>query len=212
MTSVTEGTGRAGLPVPGAGGATPAAGKALPPLAEPKPGSMNIPNTLTVLRLLLVPVFVVLLAQERRAAACTVFAVACVTDFVDGDLARRRKSVTEFGKLVDPIADKALIGGALVALSAMSDLPWALTAVILARELFVTLLRLWVIRHGVIPASRGGKAKTLLQDVGIGLFLLPHGGTAGVVAWTVMAAAVAVTVVTGVDYVMRAVRLHRQPL
>jgi CDP-diacylglycerol--glycerol-3-phosphate 3-phosphatidyltransferase len=76
----------------------------------------------------------------------------------------------------------------------------------------VTLLRIWVIRHGVIPASRGGKAKTLLQDIGIGLFLLPHGGAAGVLAWTVMAAAVVVTVATGVDYFARAVRLHRTPL
>jgi len=221
MTQVTEGPGLPRVPVPGTSARRPAteavsASATTAAATPPKSGTLNLPNTLTVTRLLLVPVFLVLLLDysgtAARALACSVFAVACLTDFVDGDLARRRGSITEFGKLVDPIADKTLIGAALIGLSLLGDLPWVLTVVILVRELFVTLLRFWVIRHGVIPASRGGKAKTLLQDVGIGLFLLPHHGAAGIVAWTVMALAVLVTVVTGLDYVARAVRLHRMPL
>ncbi|RKS77422.1 CDP-diacylglycerol--glycerol-3-phosphate 3-phosphatidyltransferase [Motilibacter peucedani] len=182
--------------------------------AEP-PGKLNIPNSLTVARLLLVPVMVVVLFHGDgheaawRWGAWAVFAVAGVTDLVDGNLARRRGSVTELGKLIDPIADKALIGASLVSLSILGDLPWVLTVVILVRELGVTLLRLWVIQHGVIAASRGGKVKTLLQSVSIGLFLLPHPGFFAVLAWTVMVFAVGTTLVTGGDYVMRAVRLRR---
>lgn len=182
--------------------------------AEP-PGKLNLPNTLTVMRLFLVPVMLLALFHGDghdplwRWAAWFVFAVAGVTDLVDGTLARRRGSVTELGKLIDPIADKALIGASLISLSLLGDLPWVLTAAILVREIGVTLLRFWVIRHGVIPASQGGKLKTLLQSVSIGLFLLPHPGFFAVIAWSVMVAAVCVTMVTGVDYVLRALRLRR---
>ncbi len=96
-----------------------------------------------------------------------------VTDLLDGSIARRRGLITDFGKIADPIADKALTGAALVTLSALGELPWWVTAVILARELGVTVLRFWVIRHGVIAASRGGKIKTLLQVLAIGLYVLP---------------------------------------
>jgi CDP-diacylglycerol--glycerol-3-phosphate 3-phosphatidyltransferase len=138
-----------------------------------------------------------------------VFGVASVTDRVDGDLARRRGLVTEFGKLADPLADKALTGTALVGLSALGLLPWWVTLVILVREIGVTLLRFWVIRHGVIPASRGGKLKTLVQSVAIGLYLLPLSGVpASLAAWT-MGLAVLLTVVTGVDYVVRALTLRQ---
>lgn len=136
-----------------------------------------------------------------------VFGVASVTDFLDGELARRRGLITDFGKIADPIADKALTGSALVVLSWMGDLPWWVTGVILFRELAVTGLRFWVIHHGVIAASRGGKAKTVLQVIAIGLYILP--GPFGVVRQLVMAAALIVTVVTGADYVARAVRLRR---
>ncbi len=174
----------------------------------------NIANALTVLRLVLVPVFVVLLAVDdpsvsRRVAAFAVFFVASVTDFVDGDLARRRGLVTDVGKIADPIADKALIGAALVVLSWLGELPWWLTALILVREIGVTLLRFWVIRDGVMPASRGGKVKTVLQGLAIGPFVLPHPGGYGVLAALVMAAAVFVTLATGADYVARALRLRR---
>ena len=176
----------------------------------------NVANALTLLRILLVPVFAVVLFADGghhtgwRVAAWGVFAVASVTDRVDGELARRRHLVTELGKLADPIADKALIGMALVGLSILDELPWWVTVVILARELAVTALRFWVIRHGVIPASRGGKVKTLLQGVAIGLYVLPLSGPWHLVAAVIMAAALLLTVVTGVDYVARAVSLRRR--
>jgi CDP-diacylglycerol--glycerol-3-phosphate 3-phosphatidyltransferase len=139
------------------------------------------------------------------------FGVASVTDWLDGRIARRRGLITDFGKIADPIADKALTGSALVTLSALGELPWWVTAVILAREISVTALRFWVIRRGVIAASRGGKLKTLLQVVAIALYVLPLTGALAVVREAVMAAAVVVTVVTGIDYGVRAVRLHRRP-
>ena len=180
--------------------------------ALPGPGLVNVANALTVLRLALVPVFVACLLAGGtgwRVAAFAVFAVASVTDLLDGRLARSRGLITDFGKIADPIADKALTGAALVTLSALGELAWWVTVVILAREISVTLLRFWVIRRGVIAASRGGKLKTLLQVVAIALYVLP--GPPAVLREVVMAAAVAVTVVTGIDYGVRAVRLHRRP-
>jgi CDP-diacylglycerol--glycerol-3-phosphate 3-phosphatidyltransferase len=176
----------------------------------------NIANALTVLRLALVPVFLAALFagsghdEGWRAIAWALFAIASVTDRIDGDLARRRGLVTEFGKLADPIADKALVGAALIGLSVLGDLPWWVTILVLARELGVTALRFWVIRHGVLPASRGGKLKTLLQGVAIGLFvLIPLGEWLRPIAWIFMAIALVVTLGTGVDYVARALRLRR---
>jgi CDP-diacylglycerol---glycerol-3-phosphate 3-phosphatidyltransferase len=176
----------------------------------PPPSLINIANALTVGRMVLVPVFVLLLLPGGlgwRVAAFVAFAVASVTDLLDGELARRRGLITDFGKIADPIADKALTGSALVSLSFLGELPWWVTGVILFREIAVTGLRFWVIRHGVIAASRGGKAKTLLQVLAISLYILP--GPLDTVRVIVMAAAVAVTVVTGADYVARAVRLRR---
>lgn len=117
--------------------------------------------------------------------------------------------MTEFGKLADPIADKALAGTALVGLSILHELSWWITVVILIREVGVTVLRFWVIRLGVIAASRGGKIKTLLQSVAIGLYVLPLTGWLHGVAVVVMLAAVALGLVTGADYVARAARLRR---
>jgi CDP-diacylglycerol---glycerol-3-phosphate 3-phosphatidyltransferase len=174
------------------------------------PGLINVANVLTVLRLCLVPVFIVFLlagGDGWRIAACAIFGLASATDFLDGELARRRGLITDFGKIADPIADKALTGSALVVLSAMGELPWWVTGVILFRELAVTGLRFWVLSHGVIAASRGGKAKTLLQVIAIALYILP--GPFGVVRELVMAAALVVTVLTGADYAVRAMRLRR---
>jgi CDP-diacylglycerol---glycerol-3-phosphate 3-phosphatidyltransferase len=182
---------------------------------RPVASSWNIANALTVLRLALVPVFLVLLFHDDgddavwRVLAWVAFAVASVTDRIDGELARRRGLVTDFGVIADPIADKALIGAALIGLSLLDELPWWITVVILVREVGVTLLRFFVIRHGVMPASRGGKAKTLLQAVAIGLLVLPLGGILEDLAMLIMYAAVVVTVVTGADYVQRALRLRR---
>lgn len=172
---------------------------------------INLPNALTVMRLALVPVFLVALFAQHghdtntRILAFVVFAVAIVTDRLDGALARRYGLVTDFGALADPIADKALIGAALIGLSMLGDLWWWVTVLILAREIGITVLRFAVLHRGVIPASRGGKLKTLVQAIGIGLLVLPLDGPWLVTAWAVMAAAVVLTVVTGVDYVISAV-------
>lgn len=183
-----------------------------PPVAA-RASAWNVANALTVTRLALVPVFLLALFHEGgedplwRVVAWAAFAVASLTDRVDGELARRRGLVTDFGKIADPIADKALIGAALIGLSLLGELPWWVTVLILVREVGITALRLVIIRHGVLPASRGGKLKTLLQSVAIGLLVLPTEGLLLSVALVVMGVAVVVTLVTGVDYVARAARL-----
>jgi CDP-diacylglycerol--glycerol-3-phosphate 3-phosphatidyltransferase len=183
-------------------------------LAPPPVPLLNVANVLTVSRLALVPVFLLTLFADGghqvgwRLIATGVFAVASITDHLDGNIARSRGLVTDFGKIADPIADKALTGSALVGLSLLGELPWWITVVIAVREIGVTLLRFSVIRHGVIPASRGGKAKTLVQIFGIGFYLLPFPDWFNVVRWIVIGAAVVLTVVTGVDYVIRAIRLR----
>jgi CDP-diacylglycerol--glycerol-3-phosphate 3-phosphatidyltransferase len=181
----------------------------------PAVSAWNIANYLTVLRLLLVPVFLVVLLHEDgqdtawRWAAATIFLIAAWTDRIDGQLARSRGLITSFGKMADPIADKALTGGAFVALSVLGELDWWITLVVLGRELGITLLRFFVIRHGVMPASRGGKLKTILQATALVMYLLPLTGLlASLRAW-VMVLAVVVTVVTGLDYVVRALHLRR---
>jgi CDP-diacylglycerol---glycerol-3-phosphate 3-phosphatidyltransferase len=176
----------------------------------------NLANTLTLLRLVLVPIFLLALFAgdgheiAGRIAAFVIFAVACITDRLDGLLARNYGMATEFGAFVDPIADKTLIGSALIGLSMLGDLPWWVTVLILTREVGVTLLRLAVIRRGVIPASWGGKLKTVVQAVAIGLFVLPLSGPFLVVASVVMAAAIVLTVVTGIDYVVSTAREVRR--
>jgi len=202
-------------PEPGPGGAARAAHD---PLADQphQASAWNLANALTVFRLLIIPLFLVFLFHGDgthpgwRIAATAAFAVASLTDRLDGELARKRGAITEFGKLADPLADKALIGAALIGLSLMHQLPWWVTVVILAREVSVTALRFWVIRHGVLAASRGGKLKTLLQAVAIGLFLLPPWPAVRDLGWVVMLAAIVVGVVTGVDYVGRALSLRRR--
>jgi len=145
-----------------------------------------------------------------RLAALAVFCVASLTDLVDGKLARSRGLVTDFGKIADPIADKALTGAALITLTVIGELPAWVTGLILFRELGVTILRFAVIRRGVIAASQGGKLKTLLQIAAICLYLLPASLSPPAIAKdVVMGAALVVTLVTGVDYVVRAVRLSR---
>lgn len=181
----------------------------------PRASVANVANLLTGIRLVLVPVFVYALfvgdGHETvwRTVAFTIFAVAVITDHFDGALARSYGMVTEFGKLADPIADKLLIGAALIGLSMLGDLPWWITVVILIREIGVTVLRLVVLRHGVIPASRGGKLKTLVQAIAIGLFILPLSGLWLTTATVIMWVAVVLTVLTGIDYVVSAVKDSR---
>ena len=186
------------------------------PVAAPRVVSLYNPaNILTAIRLVLVPVFLVLVVISGmastgwRIAACLAFCVASATDFADGWIARRWQLITSFGKVADPIADKALTGTALVLLSAYDRLAWWVTVLILVREWGVTALRLWVIRYGVIPASRGGKVKTALQIAAIAWYLWPTPHPYDRAGSWLMAAAVVATVVTGVDYVVQALRLRR---
>ena len=198
------------------GPGAPAATRPTPAAVPPQPGVWNIANVLTMFRLLLVPVFAALLFADGghdpkwRAFAWAAFAVAMITDVFDGALARRKGLVTDFGKIADPIADKAIMGTGLVGLSLLGDLPWWITAVILARELGITLLRFWVIRYAVIPASRGGKIKTLAQGTAVGMYVLVLTGPLATARAVVMGVAVLLTLATGLDYVLQAVRLRRE--
>ncbi len=174
----------------------------------------NLANLLTMSRMVLVPVFLLALFTQGgsdpawRVTAAVILGVASLTDRLDGDLARRRGLITKFGTIADPIADKALIGAALVGLSILGELPWWITIVIAARELGVTALRFWVLRYGVIPASRGGKVKAFTQAVAIELYVLPLPLVLHPVRWAAMGIALLLTVITGVDYVVRALRLR----
>ncbi|GAA2233014.1 CDP-diacylglycerol--glycerol-3-phosphate 3-phosphatidyltransferase [Streptomyces indiaensis] len=206
----------AGVDVEGEGeGKSPRGGK-ITAAAVNQASVWNIANLLTMLRLVLVPAFVALMLADGgydpawRSLAWAAFAIAMITDLFDGHLARTYNLVTDFGKIADPIADKAIMGAALICLSALGDLPWWVTGVILGRELGVTLLRFLVIRYGVIPASRGGKLKTLTQGVAVGMYVLALTGWLATLRWWVMAAAVVLTVVTGLDYVKQAIVLRRQ--
>jgi CDP-diacylglycerol--glycerol-3-phosphate 3-phosphatidyltransferase len=186
------------------------------PVTTPRVVSLYNPaNALTVVRIVLVPVFLAAVIVSGmtsvfwRIAACLVFCVASATDFVDGWIARRFHLVTSFGKVADPIADKALTGTALVLLSAYGQLPWWVTVLVLIREWGVTALRFWVIRYGIIPASRGGKLKTVLQIAAIAWYLWPVPAPLDAVGQILMLAALIVTLVTGADYVFQAIRLRR---
>ncbi|SED86229.1 CDP-diacylglycerol--glycerol-3-phosphate 3-phosphatidyltransferase [Ruania alba] len=188
------------------------------PSAQPAAQLWNLPNVLTMLRVVLVPVFVVLLWQDSTAArlgALGVFIAAAITDKLDGSIARSRGIVTNFGKIADPFADKLLTGSAFVMLSLLGVIPWWVTIVILVREIGITILRFVMVRRSVMAASNGGKLKTVLQVVAICLLLLsatelfgpPLGDVVLVTGLVVVYAAAAVTVVTGLDYCWRAWRI-----
>ena len=199
------------------------AGASQQPAAEPSP--WNIPNALTVLRIIMVPLFLVLLLTDGgndvtlRWWALVVFLLAMFTDFADGYLARRNNLITNFGKIADPIADKSLMAAALIGLAIIAELPWWVPVIILVREFGITVLRFFMIRIAVMPASRGGKIKTVLQTAAIGLFLVvfPLSDVVPsvvsdillVVAWVIMAAAIVVTIVTGIDYCVQAAKLYK---
>lgn len=186
---------------------------------ETPASSGNLANIITVVRILLAPLFVVLLVLDGgadgplRIAAAALFIVAIATDGVDGMLARRRNLVTDLGILLDPIADKLLTGAALVMLAVLVELPWWVVIVILVREWGITLYRFMVLRDRVVPASRGGKLKTVVQAVAISFALVPFwqwfGEWVHVVNTVLMSAAVVLTVITGIDYLVQAWRLNR---
>ncbi|WP_178945862.1 CDP-diacylglycerol--glycerol-3-phosphate 3-phosphatidyltransferase [Kocuria sp. TGY1127_2] len=189
-----------------------------------KPSNLNLPNALTTVRIVMVPFFVWFLvagghfgetSMWMRWAAVVIFGVAMYTDKLDGDIARSRNLITDYGKIADPIADKLLTGAAFVVLSILGELWWWITIVILIREWGITVMRFFVIRYGVMAASKGGKLKTVLQTIALILFILPLGALgwwAMIPGWIVMAAVVVVTVVTGIDYVAKAVTLRRDYL
>lgn len=200
--------------IPASGETTPAF-RSVPYAQARRVRLWNVANLLTMSRLALVPVFVLLLVHGGgndpawRSFAWAAFAVAMITDLFDGELARRNNLVTDFGKIADPIADKAIMGAALMGLSALGELPWWVTIVVLVREVGITLMRFWVIRRAVIPASRGGKLKTLTQGIAVGMYLLVLTGPLATVRAWAMGVAVILTVVTGLDYVRQAVLLMR---
>lgn len=176
-------------------------------MTSARTSASNLPNLITALRLVLVPVFLWLVLRENgddavsRLAATAVFLFASWTDLLDGRLARARQQITTFGIIADPIADKALTSGALIALSMLGELAWWITIVIVVREVSITLMRLAFVRRVVLPAGRGGKSKTAAQITAISLYLLPLPDALGVVALLAMALALVLTVATGVDYI-----------
>ena len=187
------------------------------------PSNLNIANALTVLRIVGVPVFGWLLLTEGgddvgfRLWAFVAFILLMITDRIDGDIARSRGLVTNFGKLADPIADKALTGMAFVGLSIIGVLWWWVTIVLLVREWGITLMRFVVKKYGVMPASQGGRVKTATQAVAIGGYLLPleiwDNTASEVLRWAThvtMAAALAITLWTAVQYVRDAVVMRRE--
>jgi CDP-diacylglycerol--glycerol-3-phosphate 3-phosphatidyltransferase len=175
-------------------------------------GVVNLANSLTIFRIVIVPFFIYALFHNEgtstfwRYVATALFALASYTDRIDGQLARNRNTVTDFGALLDPIADKALIGSALIGLSYLGYLAWWITIVILVREIGITILRLAVLRRGVIPASRGGKVKTMVQGFAIFFYLWPLPAGVYPARTALMAVAVVLTLVTGVDYLISALR------
>lgn len=178
-----------------------------------KPSNWNVPNVLTAIRLVLVPLFAWLLLAHpadptMRWVANAVFIVAILTDMADGKIARKYNLVTDFGKLWDPIADKALTGMGFIGLSILGELPWFITVIILLREWGITILRFWILKYGtVMAANMGGKLKTVTQSVGLAMFIpglqfLPAWWFW--IAWVVMIAAFALTIWTGIDYLLAA--------
>jgi CDP-diacylglycerol--glycerol-3-phosphate 3-phosphatidyltransferase len=179
----------------------------------------NVANIVTVARILLAPVFIWLLLWDNgelgviRYIAAALFIIAIATDSLDGQLARRRNLVTDVGIILDPIADKILIGGALVALSILGELWWWVTIVILVREFGITIFRFIALRDRAIPASLAGKAKTIVQSVAVSLFLVPLwtflGDWVHIVNWVVMGIALALTVYSGIEYLYQAAKSKR---
>lgn len=184
--------------------------------SEAKVSNWNVPNLLTGLRIVMVPFFGYALLQQDgesvgwRLVAFALFAIAMITDKIDGDIARARNLVTNFGKIADPIADKALTGMAFIGLSIIDELPWWVTVTILVREWGITIMRFVVLRYGVMAAGRGGKVKTVAQAIAVIMYLLPLPPQAHIVAVVVMAVAWLITMVTGLDYIREALRLRRR--
>lgn len=170
---------------------------------NPHVSNWNLPNILTSLRILFIPVFVWLVLAGHDWWAFGVFAALMITDKLDGDIARSRGLITDFGKIADPIADKALMTAAFVCLNIIGALPVWVTVVILVREFGITFWRMALLRQGkVVPASKGGKLKTVLQSLAVAMYLCPLPSWMDIPSFVVMLIAVVVTVVTGVQYLI----------
>ncbi|GAA0330213.1 CDP-diacylglycerol--glycerol-3-phosphate 3-phosphatidyltransferase [Micropruina glycogenica] len=183
-----------------------------------QPSRLNPANGLTLLRLVLVPVFAwILLSHPHdlwwRLGSTALFGLAIATDALDGRIARKYNLITDFGKLWDSIADKALTGMAFIGLSILGELPWWITVLVLAREWGITCMRVAMLKYGVMAANAGGKLKTVLQSIALLLFL-PGLPLMPVwlqwIAWLAMAAAVLLTVVTAVPYIREAIEMRRK--
>ena len=173
---------------------------------------INLPNALTIFRILALPFCAYALFKNGgdddswRIIAFTLFFIVGLSDILDGKIARSRNQITEFGKLLDPIADKAMLATASIGASILGLLSWWVTAIFLIREVAVTILRFAVIKKGVIPASKGAKVKTFFQSFGVGFYILPLPSYLNLPRDIFMAVAIYLTISTGVTYFRKALK------
>ena len=173
------------------------------------------PNFITVARLLFVPVGVYTLFKNGGDDASwqyiswIVFFILGMSDILDGNLARSRNAITEFGKFLDPVADKVMIAAAMISLSILDRMPWWITVVILVREIGITFFRLSIIKRGVIAANKGGKVKSTFQNFAVGFYILPLGSNLFWFRDGFMVSAILLTIATGVYYVQSALKADR---
>ncbi len=173
---------------------------------------INLPNALTIFRILALPFCAYALFKNGgdddswRIIAFTLFFIVGLSDILDGKIARSRNQITEFGKLLDPIADKAMLATASIGASILGMLSWWVTAIFLIREVAVTILRFAVIKKGVIPASKGAKVKTFFQSFGVGFYILPLPSYLNLPRDIFMAVAIYLTISTGVTYFRKALK------
>ncbi len=165
------------------------------------------PNWLTVLRIALIPTGVWALFHSPSAMwqsiAWLIYFILGMTDILDGHWARKSGRITPLGAFLDPVADKALIGSAMISLAILDRFPWWIVVVILVREIGITIFRLVVIKDGVIPASKGGKIKTLMQNFGVSFYMLPIPQELHILRDLFMGVAVFLTIWTGIDYIIQ---------
>jgi CDP-diacylglycerol--glycerol-3-phosphate 3-phosphatidyltransferase len=165
------------------------------------------PNWLTVLRIALIPAGVWSIFHSPSALwqtiAWTIFFILGLTDILDGHWARRSNRTSALGAFLDPVADKALIGSAMISLAILDRFPWWIVLVIMVREIGITIFRLAVIRNGVIPASKGGKLKTMTQSFGVGFFILPLPEGLYIARDIFMGVAIVLTIWSGIDYIVQ---------
>lgn len=172
----------------------------------------NLPNSLTIFRIIALPFCAYALIRSGgdddnwRIIAFTLFFIVGLSDVLDGKIARDRNQITEFGKLLDPIADKAMLATATIGSSILGLLSWWVTAIFLIREIAVTILRFAVIKKGVIPASKGGKLKSFFQSFGVGFYILPLPAYLNLPRDIFMAIAIYLTISTGIAYFRNALK------